>query len=66
MKYSNGTIEVIPDPKKAIQFWLDALAQPNLEESTIKLLNQGLRIEIQKYIMPVFTLQESNEEKQDF
>jgi hypothetical protein len=46
--------QLTQDPKEDIQFWLDALCNPNLDEKTITLLNQSLQLAIYRSSVPVY------------
>lgn len=47
-----GEFQVLKDHKREIEFWLNTLSHPNLEEGTILLLNQCLQMEIRQYLNP--------------
>lgn len=46
-------LEILKDGKAEIQFWLDALSNPNLEKKSITLINQSLQSELNQYLNPV-------------
>jgi hypothetical protein len=50
------TIQVVPDPKKEIQFWLDALSNPNVNRENKELLNECLKYQLNAYLLPVHSI----------
>lgn len=53
-----GKIMITENPKKEIQFWLDALANPNVNKESIEKLNKGLQMELNKQLYPVVVFKE--------
>jgi hypothetical protein len=47
-----GKVEIIKDHKKDIEFWLNAMSNPNINIENVKLLNMCLQIELNKYLFP--------------
>jgi hypothetical protein len=47
-----GKVEVLKDNKKEIEFWLNAISNPDITNENKKLLNQCLQIELNQYLFP--------------
>ena len=48
-----GKLEVIPEPKKEIKFWIDLLSNSNLDDESISLINKCLQNELKCYLNPI-------------
>lgn len=50
---------VVEDPKKHIEFWLNALSNPNIDKTSTNLLNKCLHSELNLFIdPPLLTIKE--------
>ncbi|WP_220687595.1 hypothetical protein [Paenibacillus lautus] len=46
----------VKDIKKEVEFWLNALSNPNIDKESILLLNKSLQMELRLYIEPQFII----------
>lgn len=56
-----GKLEPLKDYKDDIKFWLDALNNPNLNNSSIDVINEALQQAIIDYMNPKFIIKMNTE-----
>ena len=44
--------EIFDDPRQKVEFWMNALSNPNVNRETTELLNQCLQNELKQYLNP--------------